>query len=280
METLQPVFFFFCFAPLQDHLIAVLEELDTDLWSSPTTSSSWTVHEVTAHLLDGDLRRLSQQRDHHLLPAPEPPIVDGASLVAYLDQLNADWVRAAARLSPRILIDLLKLTGPAVAELFESFDPFAPAPYPVAWAGDEESPNWFDVARELTEKWVHQQQIREAAGRPILEDQYFLKPVLDTFLRAVPHAARAVPAECDTSVGIRIEGEAGGSWSLLKETSRWTLHAGAADRSADATVQMSQDTAWRFLSTRKRKAELLEHIEISGAHELCAGILGATAVMA
>ena len=34
----------------------------------------------------------------------------------------------------------------------------------VAWAGEERSPAWFDVARELTERWHHQAHIRLATG--------------------------------------------------------------------------------------------------------------------
>lgn len=35
----------------------------------------------------------------------------------------------------------------------------------VSWASDGPVPLWFDMARELTERWVHQMQIREAVGR-------------------------------------------------------------------------------------------------------------------
>ena len=44
------------------------------------------------------------------------------------------------------------------ARYYESFDPFAPAVFAVSWAGEAISLNWFDTARELTERW-HQQQI-------------------------------------------------------------------------------------------------------------------------
>jgi hypothetical protein len=35
----------------------------------------------------------------------------------------------------------------------------------VAWAGEAESKNWFHVARDYSEKWHHQQQIREAVSQ-------------------------------------------------------------------------------------------------------------------
>jgi hypothetical protein len=40
---------------------------------------------------------------------------------------------------------------------------------PVEWAtGSDPAPVWLDVAREYMERYVHQQQIRDATGRPIV----------------------------------------------------------------------------------------------------------------
>ena len=52
------------------------------------------------------------------------------------------------------------------------------------YAGNEER------AREFTERWVHQQQIRDAVGKPGLTERRWLHPVLDAFARALPHALR------------------------------------------------------------------------------------------
>ncbi|HEX3202686.1 MAG TPA: hypothetical protein VHW42_12245 [Actinomycetes bacterium] len=37
---------------------------------------------------------------------------------------------------------------------------------PVSWVGPDPAPNWLDVAREYSERWTHQQQIRDAAEIP------------------------------------------------------------------------------------------------------------------
>jgi hypothetical protein len=47
----------------------------------------------------------------------------------------------------------------------KELDPFAEAIFSVGWAGEEKSLNWFHIAREYTEKWHHQQQIRLAVGQ-------------------------------------------------------------------------------------------------------------------
>jgi hypothetical protein len=38
--------------------------------------------------------------------------------------------------------------------------------FSVARAGEEASLNWFNIAREYSERSLHQQQIREAVGAP------------------------------------------------------------------------------------------------------------------
>lgn len=72
---------------------------------------------------------------------PDHPLEGFPDVVRFLDRLNADWIRAARRISPRVLMELLDLTGPEVASLFASLDPQAPAFLPVSWAGEEASAN-------------------------------------------------------------------------------------------------------------------------------------------
>src|SRR4051812_6993524 len=108
-----------------------------------------------------------------------------------------------------------------MADFLGTLDPFGPARFPVAWAGEESSLNWFDVAREYTEKWHHSQQVFEAVGRPSsLLSRRLYRPVLETFLRALPHAFRGVDRPEGTSVRVAVEGEAGGEWWLLRQGSR------------------------------------------------------------
>ena len=64
------------------------------------------------------------------------------------------------------MIDMMKVVCEQSARFHESLDPFAPARFAVGLAGEETSLNWFDTARELTERWHHQQHIRLATNRP------------------------------------------------------------------------------------------------------------------
>jgi hypothetical protein len=99
-------------------------------------------------------------------------------LVASLDRLNQTWVAATRRISPRLLCELLAVTGEATRHYLTSLDRFA-VEEPVSWIRPDPVPNWLDVARQYTERWTHQQQIRDAVGLPGLKEPAFMAPVLD-----------------------------------------------------------------------------------------------------
>jgi len=278
LRPLEPVLLVDRFAPLHAELIRLLRGLGPGDWHRPTACALWSVRDITAHLLDDDLRRLSFHRDGQ--PPPADGAIDGyASLVAMINRMNAEWVAVARRMSPRVLIELLEVTGPMVVELFRSIDPHAPAHWAVAWAGEESSEHWFDVGRDYTERWLHQQQIRDAVGAPPLTGREWLNPVLELFARAVPVAYRAVVREDGTAVGLTIEGPAGGDWTLRREAGAWHLFAGRHP-APDATVTMSDDTAWRLFSKGLGRDAARARVRIDGDQPLGEVALGALGVMA
>jgi uncharacterized protein (TIGR03083 family) len=279
MEPVQPILVTDLFPGLHAELIALLRGLSPEDWSRPTVAEAWTVQDVAAHLLDVTLRRLSFQRDGARLPPPERPLAGYDDILALINRLNAEWVAVARRFSPRVLTDLLELAGWQLGELMTTLDPFAPAMFSVAWAGEETSLLWFDIARELTEHWHHQQQIRDAVGAPPLTSRHWFHPVLDTFLRALPHAYRKVEAAEGTRVVFEIQGEAGGEWTLVREGAAWVLYAGAPEE-ADCRVVMHQDTAWRRVTKGLTAEQALARIEIAGDRSLGEPVAGMLSVMA
>src|ERR1700730_18972629 len=86
-------------------------------------------------------------------------------VIALVNRLNLEGVTVYRRLSPPVLIDMMKMACEQSANFHESLDPFAPAAFSVSWAGEQTSLNWFDTARELIARWHHQQQIRLASNR-------------------------------------------------------------------------------------------------------------------
>ncbi|MGD9900059.1 MAG: maleylpyruvate isomerase N-terminal domain-containing protein [Calditrichaceae bacterium] len=266
------------FPELNRELIQLLKSLSPEQWNLRTSSKRWVVKDIVAHLLDGDLRRLSFQRDHHQPPEPDQPITDYNSLVRYLNRLNDIWFQASQRLSPPVLIELLEYSGKQLAQLFRSLDHKDEAQFGVLWAGEEKSVNWFDIAREYTEKWYHQQQIREAVGAPLLISRYWLFPVVDTFMRGLPHAYNKFykfPERKEVSV--RITGEGGGEWLLVNDNG-WGLYKGFNPNS-DSVVEKSDDTAWRMFTKNLSAKEALLRIRITGDKELGETVCKLTSLM-
>jgi uncharacterized protein (TIGR03083 family) len=278
LEPLGPILLADRFPPLHAALMALLHDLDPDDWGKPTVCPQWTVKDITAHLLDSQLRRLSFGRDR--LPAqPDLAIASYADLVAYLNRLNAGWVAAARRLSPRLLIDLLDVSAPQLHAYFQSLDPDAPADFGVAWAGEDQSPVWFDIGREYTERWLHQQQIREAVGMPGLISREWLNPVFNVFLRALPHTYRDTPAPRGTTIRLHILGEAGGVWTLVREREAWELFLGIGPN-PKAQATLDQDTAWKLFSKGLAPGGARSQVRVEGDRALAEPIFGALAVMA
>jgi len=262
------------FCALRTHLLTLLADLGEDDWERPTAAPRWSVKDVAAHLLGGDVWILSGKRDGFRLPQK---IKNYNQLVEVVDQLNGEWVVAARRMSPRLLRELLAFTGPEVEACFVSLDPMKIGGA-VDWAGPEPAPVWFDLAREFTERWHHQQQIRDATGRPPLYDPYFLSPVLNTFVRALPHAFRNTTAPTGTSVRFEISGEAGGVWFVYKGEEAWTLVLDSTTEPA-TNVAIPEDVAWRLFTKGIDRERASSLAVIGGKAELAAPIFATTAII-
>ena len=278
LQPVQPLLVADRFAELGAALVDLLRSLRQEQWSLPTVCPAWSVRDVASHLLDTACRRLAAGRDGSRLPPPGKSLAEYRELLAFLNDLNAQWVEAARRLSPRLLTDFLALVEPQLAEYMLSLDPWSPG-VPVAWAGESESQSWFDVARELTERWHHQQQIRLAAGAPPLDDPRLSAPVFETFLRALPHRYRDVEAAAGTSLAVRIEGRVPYACTLRRDAAGWTLLAGEAAEPA-ARIVLPEEPAWLLLTKGMTGEAARARSKIEGDSRIAAPFFGVVAVMA
>jgi hypothetical protein len=164
------------------------------------------------------------------------------------------------------------------AQFHECLDPLAPAAFNVSWAGEEKSLNWFDTARELTERWHHQQQIRLATNRPGILTPELYHPVLDCFVRGLPHIYRNVDAPLGTLILLEISGECGGRWYLLKRASGWHLVKHSIAEFA-SRVTIPQELAWCVFTKGIDRESARAKTQIEGDREMGANILELTAVV-
>jgi hypothetical protein len=191
---------------------------------------------------------------------------------------NEAWVQAVRRISPRVLHDLLAFTGGQVCDYFRSLDPSAVGG-PVSWAGPDPAPVWLDLAREYTERWHHQQHIRDAVGKPGLKAPRFFRPLLDTFVRALPHSFRDTGAEDGTLLVLTVTGPSGGQWGLLREGGQWALYRDVA-LEPSVEVCVAEEVAWRLFTKGLDRAEAEQNIKVAGDQRLGAKMLDVVSIIA
>jgi len=266
------------FPILDQLLIELLRSLTIEEWNAQTVAKLWKVKDVAAHLLDGNLRNLSTSRDGYFSEKAEN-INSYQDLVNYLNQLNMSWTDAARRLSPQILIRLLEVSGKEFSEHLHTLDPMAQSLYSVAWAGQESSYNWFHIAREYTEKFLHQQQIRDAVGKPGIMTKELFYPFMDTLMFAFPHTFRNVTAEIGTIVTVNISTEIGGQWNIIKGENVWTLNK--EDRGEPfSEITIDPNTAWKLFSKSWKPEQVMDKVEILGDQTFGKQVLNMVAFMA
>jgi uncharacterized protein (TIGR03083 family) len=261
VKSLPPIFTAHLFPDLEARLIELLRSLSPEDWEKQTLAPKWKVKDVAAHLLDTQVRKLAAAR-HGYKPENSKKLSPD-QLVALINHLNAEGVRAYSHLSPDELISWMELASRDSAKYHRLIDPFARAMFPVSWAGEEESANWFDTAREFTERWHHQQQIRLAVNKPGIMTREFYFPVLDCFMRGLPYSYRNVSAKSATLARFNISGECGGSWHLFRDGGAWTLIASPAGELI-SEVTIPQEIAWRIFTKGIAPEEARTHVQVAG----------------
>jgi len=257
-------------------LIDLLRSLTPGEWSLPTVAPLWSVRDVAAHLLDTALRKLSMVRDSHFVETAR--IDSPQDLIMLVNRLNQEGVTVYRRLSPSVLIDLMKMACEQSALFHESLDPFARAAFAVSWAGEENSLNWFDTARELTERWHHQQQIRLATNRPGIMVPSLYHPVLDCFLRGLPYLYRDVVAPAGTVILVEVSGECGGRWLLSRDEAKWVF-VKTFDGSLASRVTIPPTLAWRVFTKGIDRDSARAQVAITGNRDLGEHVLRLTAIV-
>ncbi len=291
MKPLDPVLTVHLFPEERAALLKLLESLQKDDWARPTACAGWSVKDIAAHLLADDLGRLSGGRDAFLSFTPSGPERFEAELLAFINRQNELWVAAARRLSPRVLIDLLRWSGEQTQAYFESLNLFAMGE-PVSWAGPDPAPLWLDIAREFTERWLHQSQVRDAVEAPPLTEPRIYVPVLDTFSRALPHTFRDTPAPEGTHVRLRLSGVPADSpigaiareprelgFSLVREDERWRLYR-EVESPPDASVALDADSAWHLFTKGIGKAEAMARASVRGDDALAEKVFDTVSIIA
>lgn len=274
MKAVEPIIVVDLFEPLLEHLLDLLSGLDEQDWKRETPCAGWSVKDIALHLLGDDIGKLSGGRDKDAASFLPP----GLDLVSRINEQNQLWVEATRRISPHLLCNLLEHTGRQIISYFKSL-PLMEMDGVVSWAGPDPAPVWFDVAREYTERWHHQQHIREAVGQPELTEASLFTPVLDTFVRALPWTFHAVEAAEGTAVALRVDGEAGKQWFLVRQEGKWSLFTDC-DSAPVTVVTIKQEIAWRLFTKGITKEQAMKDAIIEGNRAFAEVLFKTVAIIA
>lgn len=266
---------------LTNELLFLLRNLSPTDWLKPSPIKERTVKDLVSHLIDGSLRRLSMQRDGFFDATQHPNTESYTDLVNFIQKLNTDWITVSRRFSPAILIHMLEYAEKNLHEFFKTLKPHDKAFFAVAWAGEEESENWFDIAREYTEKWHHQMQIRLALNKPLLMKLKFIEPLYDTFMVGLPYLYNKsdIQANDGDTIQVTITGNLNKSYSIIKEKG-WWISTEKIHHPNIAKVEIPEKIAWiLFTNTDRNKQKYQVDLKIEGNSELGLKILDFVTVM-
>jgi hypothetical protein len=202
---------------------------------------------LASHLLGDDLSFIGWQRDDHR-GTPVPDGLDEHGFISWLDELQLEWVNACRRMSPRVVTDLLAWLDDQVADAVAAQDP-SRGTAKVSWASARPVPVWLDHARELSERWIHRQQILESLGRPADLRPDITEPVLDGLRWAYPYRLAGLRRPEGATVVVAVTGpEVEVTWNLVSTQDVWAFRAAAVDQPPTAQVHVTTDQAWRLLT--------------------------------
>jgi hypothetical protein len=255
-------------------LLDLVQAFGVDDWKRPTVHADRDVKDLVAHLLHGSLRRVTAVRDSY--HRPTGPLQARLDLIEFIQADNRAFITGMRRISPQIIVELLRVYDEKCFELLSAFESMEDG-LGVAWAGEAVSRQWFDLAREYTEKWHHQQQVREAVGAPPLYDEHLLRPALETFARGLPFAFRDLALFRGTRVALRTTEEIALTWTLRRESAHWALWSG---RDLDAeTVTLPASVAWKVWTKSIEPETARPSVDFHGDPSVVDAVLSFVAIM-
>ncbi len=272
---LEPVIVTDLFPDIRLELTHVLESLTDEQWEYPTVCTGWNVRDVALHLLGTRIGLLSGMRDHD---GQWFKVDDFQELVDLINAQNELWVKAARRISRRLLISLLSITNEQIITYLNTLNPLDVGGG-IGWTGNNTDPIWMHIARELTEQWMHHQHICDAAEITSLKEARFVHPVLSTFVYALPQTYHDTSAPIDTLVKLDITGEGGGTWHLVREADSWHLYSDT-DLTPTTTISIDTDTAWRLFTKGLEAETIRQRADVEGDRSLFEVLLQTVAIIA
>src|SRR5437764_6073338 len=256
-------------------LVSLLAGLDDNGWRAPTECPDWSVLGIACHLIGDDMSLLSRQRDGLLDPAfTEDPPATVPDFLRRLNEVNNRFVATTAGLSPTLVIELLQVTGSWTHDWYATVDPERRGES-VHWVSPEPAPYWMLAAREFTERWIHQHQIRRAVHMPWFPDPALTVAAFAALLRGFPRSLAVLSSPPGTTITIAAD-DVAAAWTLVARAAGWELNDGAPDAPTTRLRAALDDLAAVF-SRGVERSDVPDRIAVDGEHALGTAVVGGLA---
>jgi uncharacterized protein (TIGR03083 family) len=245
----------------------LLTGLDDAQWSTATGLPGWDVRDVVAHLVGIE----------SMLTGETPPEsdVDVTTLPHVRNDLgavNERWVQALRTAPPASVLARFRELTKTRAEALAAMD-----------AADFEAPSWTPVGQgtlrqllriRLFDSWLHEQDIRDAVGRPGHEAGPCAEAAVDQMLSAVGYVvAKKANAPEGTTVTVTLTGPVERTVHVVVDG--YGKAVDTLDGPATATLEMSSNLFVRLAGGRVGPDR---PVEIAGDPELGRAVVAALAV--
>ena len=190
-----------------DALVSLAVDLDADDWSAPTDCPGWSAKDIYAHIIGTESMLLGRPTPAVELPPNLPHVRNDTG------RFNETWVMSySERSGSELLADLGEVITERRAALAtmdqDAFDALAWTP-----AGEDTYGRFMRI--RVMDQWFHEQDVREAVGRPGHLDGLAPEVVLDELTAAIGYVVgkkAAVPP--GTSVRIDLKGPMSHRWDV------------------------------------------------------------------
>jgi uncharacterized protein (TIGR03083 family) len=247
----------------------LLAGLDEAQWAAPTPCPGWSVHDVTSHILGTEMTLCGQQPAPCLADLRARPHVHND-----IGELNEVWVESLRADPPARMLERLRaVTAERLAALRSMTEQDFHAP---SWtpAGQGTYARFMQI--RAFDCWMHEQDIRDAAGQPGNEDGPGAQLSVDEIALALGYL-----------VGKRAQAPDGSSVTFdLTGPRPRRLHVEVAGRArladelpgpATATIRLPLGTFTRLCGGRVRPEQVSDQVTVRGDESLGRQVVGALA---
>ncbi len=261
---------------LEDTFMALArlgEELGDDDWDRPTECPGWSVRDVYSHVIGTERMLLGD-------PSPDGPAEIPDHVRNPVGAANEAWVAARRGLRGDVVLDeLVDVCRGRIAQLRS----FGPERFDeVGWSPVGQVPYREFMAVRVMDCWVHEQDARQATGRPGHGAGPAADIALDRLQSAMPFVVgKQAQAPDGASVRLVVGGPSPRQIDVVVVGGRATLGGSVLSTSPTVTLRLGSETFRRLTCGRiaGNRARIEGLVAVHGDERLGAALLDAMAFM-